>query len=58
MFADVNCRLCARINEKFHYFEKEAELMEIFQEETASNDADTAEDDVSTIVEDNSCDDE
>ena len=56
VFADVNCRLCARINEKFHYFENEDGL--IIQEETASNDEDTTEDDASTVVEDNSCDDE
>lgn len=49
VFADVNCRLCARINEKFHYFESEDELMEIIQE-TVSNDEDSADDDTNTVV--------
>ena len=58
MFADVYCRLWARINEEFHYFVNEDVLMEIIREETASNYEDTTDDDASTVVEDNSCDDE
>ena len=29
VFADVNCRLCAKIGDNFHYFDGEKDLMEI-----------------------------
>ncbi len=58
VFADVNCRLCARINENFHYFENEEELMEIIQEETISNDEDSADEDANAVVADESSVDE
>ena len=29
VFADINCRLCAKIGDKFHYFDGEKDLMEI-----------------------------
>ena len=44
VFADINCRLCARINGKFHYFENEDQLMEIIYE-AVLNEVDTANED-------------
>jgi len=44
VFADINCRLCARINGKFHYFGHEDQLMEII-DEAVLNEVDAANED-------------
>lgn len=50
VFADINCRLCARINGKFCYFENEDQLMELIR------DAAPKDEDDDTVLADDSKD--
>ncbi|MCP4484349.1 MAG: hypothetical protein GY823_07315 [Flavobacteriaceae bacterium] len=43
VFADINCRVCAKIQNKFHYFDREEDLKEILSGLSLDNDSDNEE---------------
>ena len=43
-FADVNCRTCLKMDDKYHYFESEEDLLQILCPENADKDEELSED--------------
>ena len=43
-FADVNCRTCLKMDDKYHYFESEEDLLQILYPENADKDEELSED--------------
>ena len=39
-FADINCSLCAKIGDKFHYFDGEKDLMDILEGQNLNGEGD------------------
>ena len=43
-FVDVNCRTCLKMEDKYHYFESEEDLLQILYPENANKDEECSED--------------